>query len=71
MHDNQSLSAPDRCDHAGVPADDPIGEIRLGEPPAVGRRARLLAGLVTGTAAAAVIIASTPETGTSHSGPFG
>ncbi|GAB3149989.1 hypothetical protein GCM10027290_37050 [Micromonospora sonneratiae] len=51
-------------------ADCPIGEIQLGTPPAMGQRARALAGLMpSGSAAMFMQAAGQTDTGTSHSGP--
>ncbi|MEH0972351.1 hypothetical protein V6U77_14595 [Micromonospora sp. CPCC 205546] len=72
MHDDRQIRPVPNSQHGGgTEADDPIGEIQLGQPSGIGRRARLLAGLVTSTAAAVMLAAGTPDTGTSHSGPLG
>ncbi|GAB1644462.1 hypothetical protein [Krasilnikovia sp. MM14-A1259] len=61
---NSDLSAEER-----VPAESAIGQIDLGRVPALGLRARVLAGLTT-VAAAAIVIAMEPGTGSvTHTGP--
>lgn len=66
----------DEYDISAEPAEEdpaagcPIGEIDLGRAPALGRRARVLAGLTSATAAA-ILVTGIIDTGTvTHTGPF-
>ena len=51
-------------------AESPAGEIDLGKAPALGRRARLLAGMMTAAAAVTVVTVVAEIGGTTHTGPF-
>jgi hypothetical protein len=62
-NDERDLAAP--TTDAAVAPETAVGDIDLGKVPALGRRARLLAGMTT--AAAAVAVVAFADTGTSHS----
>ncbi|MEH1017089.1 hypothetical protein V6U90_28825 [Micromonospora sp. CPCC 206060] len=53
----------------GLAAASPAGRIELGSAPAIGRRARALAGLTAGPAAMIMLAGAATDTGTTHSAP--